>query len=216
MLNGIWQDTRFALRMLRRQRGFATIAVLTLAVGIGANIAIITVGDAVLLRPLPYPDADRLVALRYSPVSSVSSTSNTGLASVLDLADWQARATSFEAIAGYRMRTVDLTGGASSERLRGLWVTSDFFKVFGVTNLRGRSFTPGDRQRCRVARNTAEAAAIRRIAIGRSSCQKNLLLRASGLFFALCAIRVNTMTRAIRALASRPGFTITAIVTLAL
>jgi len=142
MLNGIWQDTRFALRMLRRQRGVTTIAVLTLAVGIGANIAIITVGDAVLLRPLPYPDADRLVALRYSPVSS---TSNTGLASVLDLAEWQARATSFEAIAGYRMRTVDLTGRASSERLRGLWVTSDFFKVFGLTNLRGRSFTPGDR-----------------------------------------------------------------------
>ena len=111
MLNGIWQDTRFALRMLRRQRGFATIAVLTLAVGIGANIAIITVGDALLLRPLPYPDADRLVALRFSPVSS---TSNTGLASLLDLADWQARATSFEAIAGYRWRSVDLTGGRSA------------------------------------------------------------------------------------------------------
>jgi len=142
MLNGIRQDTRFALRMLRRQRGFATIAVLTLAIGIGANLAIITVGDAVLLRPLPYPDADRLVALRFSPTSS---TSNSGLASLLDLADWQARATSFEAIAGYRWRTVDLTGGASSERLRGLWVTSDFFKVFGLTNLRGRSFTPSDR-----------------------------------------------------------------------
>jgi hypothetical protein len=70
MLNGVWHDTRFALRMLRRQRRITTIAVLTLAVGIGANIAIITVGDAVLLRPLPYPDADRLVALRYSPVSS--------------------------------------------------------------------------------------------------------------------------------------------------
>jgi predicted permease len=142
MLNGIWQDTRLALRMLRRQRGFAIIAVLTLALGIGANIAIITVGDAVLLRPLPYPDADRLVALRFSPLSS---TSNSGVASLLDLSDWQARATSFEAIAGYRSRTVDLTGGASSERLRGLWVTPDFFKVFGLTNLRGRSFIPGDR-----------------------------------------------------------------------
>ena len=142
MLNGIWQDTRFALRMLRRQWGFATIAVLTLAVGIGANIAIISVADAVLLRPLPYPDADRLVALRFSPLSS---TSNTGLASLLDLVEWQARATSFEAMAGYRWRTVDLIGGPSGERLRGLWVTPDFFKVFGLTNLRGRSFTPGDR-----------------------------------------------------------------------
>jgi predicted permease len=142
MLNGIWQDARFALRMLRRQRGFATIAALTLAIGIGANIAIITVGDAVLLRPLPYPDANRLVALRFSPLAS---TSSTGVASLLDLADWQARATSFEAIAGYRSRTIDLTGGESSERLRGLWVTTDFFKVFGLANLRGRSFTPGDR-----------------------------------------------------------------------
>ena len=141
MLNGVWQDTRFALRMLRRQRGFATIAVLTLAIGIGANIVIITIGDAVLLRPLPYADADRLVALRFSPVSS---TSNSGLASLPDLEEWQARATSFEAIAGYRWRTVDLTG-ESSERLRGLWVTSDFFKVFGLTNLRGRSFSPADR-----------------------------------------------------------------------
>jgi putative ABC transport system permease protein len=142
MLNGIWQDTRFGLRTLRKQPGLATIAVLTLALGIGANVAIITVSDALLMRPLPYPDSDRLVALRFSPLSS---TSNSGLASLLDLADWQARATSFDAIAGYRWRTVDLTGGASSERLHGLWVTPDFFKVFGVTNLRGRSFTPGDR-----------------------------------------------------------------------
>ena len=83
MLNGLWQDTRLALRMLRRQPAFATIAVLTLAIGIGANIAIITVGDALLLRPLPYPDSERLVALRFSPVSS---TSGSGLASLLDLA----------------------------------------------------------------------------------------------------------------------------------
>src|SRR5262249_14866518 len=111
MLNGMWQDTRFALRMLRRRRGVAIISVVTLACGIGVNITIIPVGDAVLLRPLPYPDADRLVALRFSPVSSAS---NSGLASLLDLTDWQARATSFEAIAGYRWRTVDLTGGTSS------------------------------------------------------------------------------------------------------
>src|SRR5262245_2857826 len=131
MLNGMWQDTRFALRMLRRQRGFATIAVLTVAIGIGANIAIITVGDAVLFAPAPVRRCRSIGRLALQPVSS---TSNSGLASLPDLADWQARATSFEAIAGYRWRTVDLTGG-SSERLRGLWVTSDFFKVFGLTNL---------------------------------------------------------------------------------
>jgi putative ABC transport system permease protein len=67
------------------------------------------------------------------------------LASPLDLADWQARTTSFEAIAGYRWRTVDLTGGAYSERLYGLWATPEFFNVFGVTRVNGRAFTPRDR-----------------------------------------------------------------------
>src|SRR5206468_8751849 len=66
-------------------------------------------------------------------------TSDTGLASPLDLAEWQARTTSFEAIAGYRWRTVDLTGGISSERLHGLWVTPEFFNVFGITGLNGRT-----------------------------------------------------------------------------
>ena len=141
-MDAIRSDLRYAARSLRNSRGFTLVAVLTLALGIGATTAIVSVSDALLLRPLPYPDPDRLVTLRSSHVSP---TPDTGLASPLDVADWQARTTSFEAITGYRWRTVDFTGGVSSERLHGLWVTPEFFTVFGITRVNGRTFTPRDR-----------------------------------------------------------------------
>ena len=141
-LDDLQRDLRYALRALSRSRGFTVIAVLTLALGTGASTAMFTVCDALLLRALPYPDSARLVALRSMHSSP---TPDTGLASLLDLADWQTRTTSFDAIAGYRWRTVDLTGGVYSERLYGLWATPEFFKVFGVTHVHGRTFTPRDR-----------------------------------------------------------------------
>jgi putative ABC transport system permease protein len=141
-LDDLFSDARYAIRALLKSPGFTSVAVLTLALGIGANTAIFSVCDAMLLRALPYPDSDRLVALRSSHSSP---TPDTGLASPLDLADWQARTTSFDAIAGYRWRTVDLTGGAYSERLYGLWATPEFFRVFGVTRVNGRTYTPRDR-----------------------------------------------------------------------
>jgi putative ABC transport system permease protein len=141
-MDAIWSDLRYAVRSLRKAPRFTGVAVLTLALGIGANTAIFSISDTLLRRPLPYPDSDRLVALRSSHSSS---TPDAGLASPLDLADWQTRSTSFDAIAGYRWRTVDLTGGAYSERLYGLWVTPDFFKVFGIARVNGRTFTPRDR-----------------------------------------------------------------------
>src|SRR5262249_42631690 len=113
-----------------------------LAVGLGASAAIVSLGDALRRPPLRYPDADRLVALRSRHLSA---TPDAGLASPLDLTDWQTRTTSFEAIAGYRWRTIDLTGGVSSERLHGLLVTPEFFKVFGITHVNGRTFEPRDR-----------------------------------------------------------------------
>jgi putative ABC transport system permease protein len=140
MLDGLWQDARFAVRTLRRQPWFTTTAVLILALGIGVTAAVVNVCDALLLRPLPYLDADRLVALR----SIHARTPGTGLASPLDLADWQARTKSFEAIAGYHWKTVDLTGGSSSERLHGLLVSPEFFQVFGITRVDGRIFSARD------------------------------------------------------------------------
>jgi putative ABC transport system permease protein len=135
-------DLRYAARMLLHTPAFTVVAIATLALGIGATTALFSVSDALLLRPLPYPDSDRLVALRSRHSSP---TPDSGLTSLLDLADWQARTTSFDAVAGYRWRTVDLIGGAYSERLRGLWATQDFFKVFGITRIQGRTFTPRDR-----------------------------------------------------------------------
>src|SRR2546425_5893607 len=103
-LDDLQRDLRYALRALSRSRGFTVIAVLTLALGTGASTAMFTACDALLLRALPYPDSGRLVALRSMHSSP---TPDTGLASLLDLTDWQARTTSFDAIAGYRWRTVD-------------------------------------------------------------------------------------------------------------
>ena len=109
---------------------------LSLAVGVGANAAIFSVGHAMLARPLPYAGADRLVMLRSTnPSHGVLWTT----AAPANLLDWQAEAKSFEAIAGYRWWSVDLTGGDHSERLRGLFTTPEFFKVLDVP-LIGKTF----------------------------------------------------------------------------
>jgi predicted permease len=136
------RELRHACRTLTKNPGFTAVAVLTLALGIGANTAIFSVSDALLLRPLPYRDADRLVALRSSdPSHALPDGERTSPA---NLADWQRQAQSFEAIAGYRWRTVDLTGGPYSERLRGLVVTPEYFEVFGIRQMNGRAFTTRD------------------------------------------------------------------------
>ena len=115
------------------------VAVLSLAVGVGANAAIFSVGYAMLAHPLPYADADRLVILRSTnPSHGVLWTT----AAPANLLDWQAQAKSFEAIAGYRWWSVDLTGGDHSERLRGLFITPEFFKVLDVP-LIGKTFDVG-------------------------------------------------------------------------
>src|SRR5215813_3801812 len=118
---------------------------LSLAVGVGPNVAIFSVGYAMLVHPLPYPGADRLVMLRPMNPSHGMFFPTVAPANLLD---WQAQAKSFEAIAGYRRQTVDLTGGDRSERLRGLSITPEFFKVLGVP-LMGETFGPNDPQRRR-------------------------------------------------------------------
>ena len=142
----MYSDVRYACRTFRRAPRFAAAAVTILAVGIAANTAIFTVADAVLLRQLPYPDADRLVALRSEHHGA--DTAGAGASSAPDLADWQTQTTSFEAIAGYRWRSVDLRSngaGMPSRRLRGLYVTPEYFGVFGVAPAAGRVFTAADR-----------------------------------------------------------------------
>jgi len=144
-MRGLSSDIRYALRTLRRGGISSVVAILSLAVGVGPNVAIFSVGYAMLVYPLPYPGADRLVMLR--PMNPQHGMFFPTVAPA-NLLDWQARAKSFEAIAGYRRQTVDLTGGDRSERLRGLSITPEFFRVLGVP-LMGETFGPNDPQRRR-------------------------------------------------------------------
>ena len=142
---GLSSDIRYALRALRRGGISTFVAMLSLAVGIGPNVAIFSVGYAMLAHPLPYHDADRLVMLRPTNPSHGMFFPTVAPANLLD---WQAQAKSFEAIAGYRRKTVDLTGEDRSERLLGLSITPEFFQVLGVS-LMGETFGPNDPQRKR-------------------------------------------------------------------
>jgi putative ABC transport system permease protein len=140
-MDNLVHDLRCAVRYLRRNLAFSAPAVLILALGIGATTTIFSATETLLLRPLPYPDSDRLVSLRaVSPLGgSLYERTSAGT-----LADWQIQASSFEAITGYRWNTIDVLGGAGSERLHGLFATPEFFKVFGVP-LVGRGFDATDR-----------------------------------------------------------------------
>jgi putative ABC transport system permease protein len=144
-MRGFSSDIRDAFRTLRRGGTATVIAMLSLAVGVGRNAAIFSAGYAMLAHPLPYHDADRPVMLR--PINPSHGMFFPTVAPA-NLLDWQAQAKSFEAVAGYRWRTVDLTGGDRSERLRGLSITPEFFKVLGAPLL-GETFGPNDPARRR-------------------------------------------------------------------
>src|SRR5919201_1372709 len=128
------QDLRYALRMLRRNPGFTAVAVLSLALGIGANTAIFTFVNAALLKPLPYPDADRIVALAQRPLQGQGTTPVHPRSFV----PWRDRAQSFEALAIAQAIPVNTQGIDGAEQVSGLWATSELFRVFGVQPLFGR------------------------------------------------------------------------------
>jgi predicted permease len=142
-MRGFSADIQYALRTLRHGGISTLVAVVSLAVGVGANAAMFSVGHAMLMHPLPYTSPDRLVILR--PTNPSHGVIWTTVAPA-NLLDWQAQAKSFEAIAGYRWWTVDLIGGERNERLRGLRITPEFFKVLDVS-LKGDTFSPNDAQR---------------------------------------------------------------------
>jgi putative ABC transport system permease protein len=133
------QDIRFALRSLRHNPGFAVTAVLTLGLGIGANVAIFSVVNGVLLRPLPFPASDRLVMVwGHHPQIGRES------ASLPDFVDWRAGGSALQHLAAYANTRFTVTGSGEAEMVRGAFVTADFFQTLGVTPLRGRSFTSGE------------------------------------------------------------------------
>ncbi|HEX8775363.1 MAG TPA: ABC transporter permease [Pyrinomonadaceae bacterium] len=129
MMGTLLQDVRYGFRMLFRRPGFTLVAVITLALGIGANTAIFSVVNAVLLRQFPYPHAERLVTMR----------SNMSLP---DLADIQARSQSFEEAGGVVLQALDFTGGAEPVQVQAGLATAGVFNVLGAQPILGRYFTP--------------------------------------------------------------------------
>ena len=137
------QDLKFALRMLRKNPGFTTVAVLTLALGIGATTAIFTIVNATLLKSLPFPNPEKLVRVFETPAERPGSLTSP---SVPNFLDWKERNTVFEHIAAVRYPQFAITGGPEPERVGGLAVPSDFLDLLGVKPLLGRTFTPEEEQ----------------------------------------------------------------------
>jgi putative ABC transport system permease protein len=132
----LFQDLRYAFRMLRKTPGFTAVAVITLALGIGANTAIFSVVNAVLIRPLPYPNANRMVMIWEKRLPDGEQENPTSPATFLN---WKEHATVFEQAAAYFNWTKILTGGAAPERLNVQEVTPNFFALLGVNAALGRT-----------------------------------------------------------------------------
>ena len=139
LVEACWHDARYASRMLRRTPAFTLVAVLVLALGIGASTSIFSALDAVLLRPLPYPEADRLVE-----VFEVNDTGRRNGVSGGVFRDWEAHSTSFDGLVLTGPITANLQGADTLERVTGLEVTSRFLRVFGLQPLLGRGFLPAE------------------------------------------------------------------------
>jgi putative ABC transport system permease protein len=133
------QDLRYAIRTLARHPAFAIVASLTLALGIGATTAIFSVVDAVLLRPLPWPDVDRLVAVYGS-----RGESHQGAVVYLDFKDWREQTRAFQELGVVRGQSVNLTGGDTPDRIVGTFVTASTFRLLGASALQGRLFTDAE------------------------------------------------------------------------
>ncbi|MGH9843885.1 MAG: ABC transporter permease, partial [Blastocatellia bacterium] len=142
-LERLMQDLRFGVRMLRKQPGFSLIAILTLALGIGANTAIFSVVNAVLLRPLPYAQSDQLVALwgNYQKLELMRLPAKAG-----EYVDYRDQTKSFAEVAAATRTPYNLTGEGAPERLAGASVTANLFATLGAQVAQGRGFTSADQQ----------------------------------------------------------------------
>jgi len=135
-MNTLLQDIRYGIRTLMKTPGFTAIAILTLALGIGANSALFSVVNGVLLNPLPYPEPNQLISV-YARTSEFGTSSIT----FLNFLDWQKDNHSFTGIAAHRGENYFLTGTGEGERVRGYMVSAEFFDVLGVNPILGRNFT---------------------------------------------------------------------------
>jgi hypothetical protein len=133
------RDIRYGLRMLSKSPGFTAVAVLTLALGIGVNTAIFSLVDAVLLRPLPYKDASRLVIL----TETIHRSPGTPV-SYPHFLDWQQPGGAFETMAAFRHERINITGVEMPENVGIMSVSSAFFSTLGIKPILGRDFLPFD------------------------------------------------------------------------
>jgi putative ABC transport system permease protein len=140
-MTGLAQDLRYALRQLGRAKGFTVLAVLTLALGIGATSAIFSVVNSVLLRPLPYREPAELMLIH-----EVRPDGSRNTVSFPNFADWHRQDSAFRALAIFREQQFVLSGQAAPERVAGALVSADFLRVFGVEMAAGRQFGPGEDQ----------------------------------------------------------------------
>jgi len=139
-MDSLWRDLCIAVRMLWKSPSFSAIALFALVLGIGANTAIFSVVNAVLLRPMPFRDPSRLVMVwETSPRTGKNNVGNPQ-----NLADWQKRNRSFEKMAAYVpfQQTMSLTGDGTPEEVPGNYATRDFFSILGVQPILGRDFLP--------------------------------------------------------------------------
>jgi predicted permease len=138
-LEELFQDLRYGARMLRKNPGFTLVAVLTLALGIGANTAIFSVVNGVLLNPLPYPHPEQLVTLHESKPNF-----EFGSISYPNFRDWRKDNRTFSSMAISRRIAFSLTGVGEAEQVRARFISSDFFSTVGVNPVLGRDFAPGE------------------------------------------------------------------------
>jgi len=138
-MTSFWQDVRFGIRMLAKNPGFTLVAILTLGLGIGANTALFSVVNGVLLNPLPFPHPEQLVRLHESKPNFAK-----GSISYPNFRDWQRDNHSFSAVAISRGSGASLTGVGQAQRVSVQFVSSDFFPLLGVTPSLGRGFLAGE------------------------------------------------------------------------
>jgi putative ABC transport system permease protein len=136
------QDLRYGFRMMLKNPGFTLVAVIALALGIGANTAIFSVINTVLLKPLPYPESDRIMVVLETKIPRFPQFS----VAPGNYLDWKKQSTMFESMAAHRSFSYNLIGSGDPERLRGARVTSNFFATLGVKPVEGREFLPEEDQ----------------------------------------------------------------------
>src|SRR5690242_8435835 len=145
-MGSVFSDIRYAIRNLLKHPGFTAIAVITLALGIGANSAIFSVVDSVLLRPLPLPDAQALYAVH---TGALSFNRFDGPFSFPEYQDVVAQTHSFQSIGGWVDGDANLAGGARPERVTVRWVLPSLLPTLGVQPMQGRNFVPEETSRGR-------------------------------------------------------------------